>query len=164
MENYVRRSIAPYLLRRFFAACSLLVILFTPCIMRRNRSMKRLFTARAWAMVALALLVGALLAPTMIFATTFAQDLAPAADTPTAEPATSTPTSTPQPTSTNTPVPTGTLAPTAVETPVRPTSTPGPSPTPVPSPVPIPEPVTVVLFGTGLAALSAAVATHRNKR
>jgi succinate dehydrogenase/fumarate reductase flavoprotein subunit len=29
--------------------------------------------------------------------------------------------------------------------------------------VPIPEPVTVVLFGTGLAALSAAVAARRRK-
>jgi hypothetical protein len=36
--------------------------------------------------------------------------------------------------------------------------------TPVPPKVvPIPEPVTVVLFGTGLAALSAAVATRRSK-
>jgi hypothetical protein len=29
--------------------------------------------------------------------------------------------------------------------------------------VTIPEPITVVLFGTGLAALSAAVASRRNK-
>ena len=44
-------------------------------------------------------------------------------------------------------------------TPVPPTAVP-----PEPSdPMPIPEPVTVVLFGTGLAALSAAVATRRNR-
>jgi hypothetical protein len=36
--------------------------------------------------------------------------------------------------------------------------------TPTPrGPVTIPEPITVVLFGTGLAALSAAVATRRGK-
>ncbi|MFM7582768.1 MAG: PEP-CTERM sorting domain-containing protein [Caldilinea sp.] len=37
-------------------------------------------------------------------------------------------------------------------------------PTPIPStpaPVPIPEPITVVLFGTGLAALSAAMAARK---
>jgi hypothetical protein len=35
--------------------------------------------------------------------------------------------------------------------------------TPSAGPVPIPEPVTVVLFGTGLAALSAAVASRRGR-
>ena len=45
-----------------------------------------------------------------------------------------------------------------------PTSTPtlSPGPTPTPSrPVQIPEPITVVLFGTGLAALSAALAARK---
>jgi hypothetical protein len=37
-------------------------------------------------------------------------------------------------------------------------------PTPEPTPVPIPEPITTVLFGSGLAALSAAVAARRRKR
>ncbi len=96
----------------------------------------------------------------------FAQAESPAALTETPPPAT--PTNTTVPTATNTPGP-GT--PTAI-----PTNTPGPGtatptntpvtnpPTPVPSrPVPIPEPVTVVLFGTGLAALSAAVASRRKK-
>lgn len=36
-------------------------------------------------------------------------------------------------------------------------------PQPPPPPVPIPEPITVVLFGTGLAALSAAAASRRKK-
>jgi hypothetical protein len=67
-----------------------------------------------------------------------------------------TPTFTPTSTATPTATPTGTLEPT-------PTFTPTPRPTPAPRPVPIPEPVTVVLFGTGLAALSAAVATRRGK-
>lgn len=68
------------------------------------------------------------------------------------------------PTPTNTPV---TPDPTATNTPVTPaatataTATPIPGPTPTPAPVPIPEPVTVVLFGTGLAALSAALAARK---
>lgn len=66
------------------------------------------------------------------------------------------------PTPTNTPV---TPDPTATNTPVTPaataTATPIPGPTPTPAPVPIPEPVTVVLFGTGLAALSAAIAARK---
>ncbi|MEZ4614465.1 MAG: PEP-CTERM sorting domain-containing protein [Caldilineaceae bacterium] len=74
------------------------------------------------------------------------------------------PTNTPTPTPTNTPV-------VPTDTPVVPTNTPTvivtlppDTPTPPPStPVPIPEPVTVVLFGTGLAALSAAVASRRKK-
>lgn len=85
----------------------------------------------------------------------------PASPTPTnTQVATSTPTATPTNTpvtpSTATPVPTDT--PTAIITifPDTPTSTPPPS-----GPVPIPEPVTVILFGTGLAALSAAVASRR---
>ncbi len=44
-----------------------------------------------------------------------------------------------------------------------PTPTLPPPPTVTPEPVPIPEPITVVLFGTGLAALSAAAASRRNK-
>lgn len=38
-----------------------------------------------------------------------------------------------------------------------------PPPTVTPTPVPIPEPVTVVLFGTGLAALSAALAARKRR-
>ena len=89
----------------------------------------------------------------------------PAAETTVTEQPTVTPTNTP----TDTPIPTNT--PTPTNTPVGPTNTPTqivtlapdtPTPTPRPSsPVPIPEPVTVVLFGTGLAALSAAVASRR---
>lgn len=68
-------------------------------------------------------------------------------------PATATPTLTP------TPTPTGTTSPTPTATA---TTTPGPRPTDSPArPVPIPEPVTVVLFGTGLAALSAALAARK---
>lgn len=37
-------------------------------------------------------------------------------------------------------------------------------PTPVTPPVPIPEPITIVLFGTGLAALSAAAASRRKNQ
>ena len=44
---------------------------------------------------------------------------------------------------------------------VDPTATEPPAPTK--TSVPIPEPVTVILFGTGLAALSAAVAASRKK-
>ncbi|MCB0070558.1 MAG: PEP-CTERM sorting domain-containing protein [Caldilineaceae bacterium] len=78
----------------------------------------------------------------------FAQEN-PAVDTPTAEP--------PTPTETiKTPTP-------EPPTPV-PSATPTTRPTEPPSePVPIPEPVTVVLFGTGLAALSAAAAARRKK-
>jgi hypothetical protein len=49
--------------------------------------------------------------------------------------------------------------------PSPPTSTPinTPIPTEVVKPVPIPEPITVILFGTGLAALSAAAASRRKK-
>lgn len=72
------------------------------------------------------------------------------AETPTGEPATATPV----PADTATPVPADTATP--VPTPVPAV------PTPVPNePVQIPEPITVVLFGTGLAALSASVAKRR---
>lgn len=76
----------------------------------------------------------------------FAQEN-PAVDTPTAEPPTPTEsikTPTPEP---STPIPTSTTPPTQAPS----------------EPVPIPEPVTVVLFGTGLAALSAAAAARRKK-
>ena len=63
---------------------------------------------------------------------------------------------TPTPTITTTPVPSPT--PTATSQAPTPTFTPEPE-----RPVQIPEPVTVVLFGTGLAALSAAMATRRKK-
>ena len=73
----------------------------------------------------------------------------PAGETPTAEP--------PKPTATE-PAP-----PTATPPPILPTATePGPGPTPS-EPVSIPEPITVILFGTGLAALSAAAAARRKK-
>lgn len=87
----------------------------------------------------------------------------PAAETTVTEAPTATPTSTP----TNTPVPpTNTptnTPPGPTNTPTRIATLPPDTPTPVPPnpPVPIPEPVTVVLFGTGLAALSAAVASRR---
>jgi PEP-CTERM motif len=79
-----------------------------------------------------------------------------AVDTPTAEPASPTPT-TVQPTATTGPNPTATTGPNpTATTPVQP-------PAPSQGPVPIPEPITVVLFGTGLAALSAAAAARRKK-
>ena len=90
--------------------------------------------------IAVALLLGALVLPIVASISVFAQDTMNA-DTPTPEPATATP------------VPT--LVPTATSGPV--------GPTPTPRPVPIPEPVTVILFGTGLAALSATLATRRKK-
>jgi hypothetical protein len=62
-------------------------------------------------------------------------------------------------TPTLTPTPTGTQSATATPTA---TATPGPRPTDSPArPVEIPEPITVVLFGTGLAALSAALAARK---
>lgn len=91
----------------------------------------------------------------------------PAVETTVTEQPTATPTATP----TDTPIPTVTNTPVPTDTPVGPTNTPTQvvtlppdTPTPVPSgPVPIPEPMTVVLFGTGLAALSAAVASRRKR-
>ena len=91
--------------------------------------------------IAVALLLGALVLPIVASISVFAQDTVNA-DTPTPEP----PTATPVP---------PTLVPTATSGPV--------GPTPTPRPVPIPEPVTVILFGTGLAALSATLATRRKK-
>jgi len=87
--------------------------------------------------IAVALLLGALVLPVFASISVFAQDTVNV-DTPTPEPPT--------------------------VTPVPPTATQGPvGPTPTPQPVPIPEPVTVILFGTGLAALSATLATRRKK-
>ena len=91
--------------------------------------------------IAVALLLGALVLPIVASISVFAQDTVNA-DTPTPEP----PTVTPVP---------PTLVPTATSGPV--------GPTPTPRPVPIPEPVTVILFGTGLAALSATLAARRKK-
>ncbi|MFN2200565.1 MAG: PEP-CTERM sorting domain-containing protein [Caldilineaceae bacterium] len=65
-----------------------------------------------------------------------------------------------QPPPTNTPVP-PTEEPTKEPTiPPPPTVTPTAPPTPLP-PAEIPEPITVILFGTGLAALSAAAARRK---
>lgn len=94
-----------------------------------------------------------------------AQDQVPAAETTVTEVPTATSTNTPGPTVTPTPTNTPgapTNTPTQIVTLPPDTPTPNPTATPIPSgPVPIPEPVTVVLFGTGLAALSAALASRR---
>ena len=76
--------------------------------------------------------------------------------TPTAEPPNPTATEPPAPTATE-PAPTAPPASTATPTRIV-TQEPEPS-----EPVPIPEPITVVLFGTGLAALSAAAAARRKQ-
>lgn len=100
---------------------------------------------------------GSVVALLLTFSTTaalFAQDMfqenAPGATATVPEPATNTPV----PTATNTAVPADT--PTLV-----PTNTPVP---PATEPVQIPEPITVVLFGSGLAALSASVAKRRKSQ
>jgi len=134
----------------------------------RNRNLNSAITSKLVFWVAVSLLLGLIFAPNLLpQAQVFAQD--PAAETPTAPPPTPTtvpPTATPvPPTVTSTPGPgTPTAVPTATAlgpTPsVPPTATTVPQP---PQPVPIPEPVTVILFGTGLAALSAAVAARRKK-
>ncbi len=117
------------------------------------------------------LLVIVVLAFTSILMPTFAmnvaaQDGAPAVDTETPEP------NTPEPTATFTSVPTNTAAPGDTATP-PPTETAAPEATatltatpntaPPAPPQEIPEPITVVLFGTGLAALSAAVARRKRQ-
>lgn len=88
----------------------------------------------------------------------------PPAETPVTPTATDIPTDTPMPdeTATDTPMPDETPTPTSTLSAPE-TVAPGVTSTPdVPiSPVPIPEPITVVLFGTGLAALSAAAASRR---
>jgi len=68
------------------------------------------------------------------------------------------PLATATPTATLTPTPTGTQPPTPTATPTIPVPRPTDSPQ---RPVEIPEPITVVLFGTGLAALSAALAARK---
>ena len=119
--------------------------------------MKRSYSARLG--IFLSLLLMLLVVSALFSPAAFAQGV-PSADTPTPEPATFTPTFTPIP-ATDTPTPIVATA-TAITTPTTgPTPTPGPTATP--RVVPIPEPVTVVLFGTGLAALSAAVASRRSK-
>ena len=138
--------------------------------------MKKTFTARFVISAIVVVLFTTFFMPTWsASAVVFAQD-APAdiTETPT-EPASPTPTNTPLPTNTPTLIPTNTPVIPATNTPI-PTVTPTViitlppdtstvTPTPPPSgPVPIPEPVTVVLFGTGLAALSAAVASRRKNQ
>lgn len=93
--------------------------------------------------LSVALIIGLVAtASLMITDVALAQDGAAVTDTATAEPPTVTPTPIP-PTSTS----------------VVPTNTPT-----TPPPVQIPEPITVVLFGTGLAALSAAAAVRRKNK
>ncbi len=122
--------------------------------MKSTVRIKLAFLATLLVILALALL------PSFAASRALAQD----AITPTVEPPTATNTPVPP---TNTPVP-----PTNTPVPGVPTSTPAaPTPastnTPVPPspsrPVAIPEPVTVILFGSGLAALSAAIASRRKK-
>ena len=67
---------------------------------------------------------------------------------------------TPEPTDTPVPTNTPTEVPTDQPTATEPPQTVVPSPTPLP-PSEIPEPITVILFGTGLAALSAAAARRK---
>ncbi len=124
--------------------------------------MMRTSTFRWILVVAVALLVGAVLLPTLQAGTVLAQGDDPLATATTTPPATNTPTLVPTNTPTLVPTNYADALPTATEFPATPTLVPGPRPTP--KPVPIPEPVTVVLFGTGLAALSAAVATSRKKK
>lgn len=87
-----------------------------------------------------------------------------AAESPTALPTQPPPTETftPEPTETFTPEPTETFTPGPTDT-LQPPQTVTPPPPPAP-PAEIPEPITVILFGTGLAALSAAAASRRNKK
>jgi hypothetical protein len=135
----------------------------TQAIMRRCRSMKRSSFARAGVLVALLLMM--LLSFAAVPAAILAQD--PPADltlTPELTPFTPTFTATATATATFTPDPTETFTVTPTPTGTFDVITPVFTVTPVPGrPVPIPEPVTVVLFGTGLAALSAAVASRRGK-
>ncbi len=123
--------------------------------------MKRSSSIRVGLLVAFALVM--LLSFAAVPAVVLAQDV-PVGETPTVEPPTFTPTASVQPTATNTPAAGPTSTPTGAVASATATTTPVATVTPVPGgPVTIPEPVTVVLFGTGLAALSAAVATRRGK-
>ena len=120
--------------------------------------MKRSSSTRVGLFVALAIVL--FLAFAAVPAVVLAQD-APVGETPTVEPPTFTPV---PPTATNTPPAGPPSTPTGAVASATATTTPVATVTPVPGgPVTIPEPVTVVLFGTGLAALSAAVATRRGK-
>jgi cytoskeletal protein RodZ len=88
--------------------------------------------------------------------------VAPPTDVPTETP-TATPTTTATPTATSTtPAEVPSATPTATATALGPGATATVAP-PAP-PVTIPEPITVVLFGTGLAALSAAAASRRKNQ
>jgi hypothetical protein len=145
--------------------CALLtLIVFGHQSLRRIIAMKKPAIIRpaifsgTIALVIIFLLLAGLGAPRTISA----QDQVPAVETTVTEVPTATSTNTPGPTATPTPTspPGATNTPTQIAT--LPPDTPTPVPTPTPSgPVPIPEPVTVVLFGTGLAALSAALASRR---
>ncbi len=120
---------------------------------------KRNSTGMLFAAVLLAL--ATVFMPTLA-ADVAAQDTAPVVDTETPEPPTPTPTNTVEPTAAATA--TNTVAPDATATA---TAEPEPEPSPTAeAPAPpqeIPEPITVVLFGTGLAALSAAVARRKQQ-
>jgi len=112
------------------------------------------------------LIYGTLVALLLTFSTTaaFAQDqlqeVAPEATATVPQPTDPPPTNTPVPVITNTPVPVPTNTPVPVPpTPIPPTAVP-----PVTEPVQIPEPITVVLFGSGLAALSASVSKRRKNQ
>lgn len=122
--------------------------------------MKIPFTTKLFVLGTLILVLGILLQPVLATSMALAQDNnAPVADTPTSEPPTPLPTATTVPAATATTVPaaTATTGPAATNTPII------VPPKPSSGPVPIPEPVTVVLFGTGLAAISAAAAARRKK-
>lgn len=134
--------------------------------MRKSRP---LYLILSGAVMAVLLTLTTLPHPTDVYAQDGGES-APAAETLTPQPTvpTDVPTETPTatdvpPTATDVPptsTPVATEAPATVEptaTTVSPTSTPAP-----PAPVSIPEPITVVLFGTGLAALSAAAARRKN--
>jgi len=130
-----------------------LIVFLTEFNLRRNLRMNRAKASKFAYFAALLLGIGLVFAPGLTSQNTvFAQDVA---ETPTAEQPTPTvPGATP-----TVPGATATATPNASNpTPVNPTPTSQP-----PQPVPIPEPITVVLFGTGLAALSAAVAARRKK-
>jgi len=144
-----------------------LIVFLTEFNLRRNLRMNRAKASKFAYFAALLLGIGLVFAPGLTSQNTvFAQDVA---ETPTAEhPTPTVPAATPTvPAATPTvpgatptvPGATATATPNASNpTPVNPTPTSQP-----PQPVPIPEPITVVLFGTGLAALSAAVAARRKK-
>ena len=114
--------------------------------MRHSRSMYFVLIGAVLIMLSVSLMVQA--QPVMAQVPAAETTVPAPTDEPTATP-TSTPTVTPTtPVETATPTATGTTAPTSTAQPPAP-------------PVTIPEPITVVLFGTGLAALSAAAASRR---